>query len=61
MRFDQDGRFTFAADRISFSYTDKKGQPRTDQGRFQLRNGLLTLVMAGYPEGNQSTYTLRQQ
>ncbi|TGD82498.1 hypothetical protein [Hymenobacter wooponensis] len=61
MNFDQDGRFTFTGDRISFSYTDKKGQPRTDQGRFQLRNGLLTLTIDGYPAGNKSIYTLRQQ
>ncbi|RPD44911.1 hypothetical protein DNI29_19620 [Hymenobacter sediminis] len=61
MPFDQDGRFTFAGNRISFSYTDKKGQARTDEGTFQLRNGLLTLTMAGFPAGNQSIYTLRQQ
>ncbi|MBX0290354.1 copper resistance protein NlpE [Hymenobacter sp. HSC-4F20] len=61
MPFDQDGRYTFAGNRISFSYTDKKGQSRTDAGTFQLRNGLLTLTMQGYPAGNQSIYTLRQQ
>ncbi|TGE08433.1 hypothetical protein [Hymenobacter fodinae] len=61
MRFDQDGRFVFTGDQITFSYTDKKGQARTDQGRFQLRNGLLTLTIEGYPAGNKSIYTLRQQ
>ena len=61
MSFDQDGRFTFTGDRITFTYTDKKGQPRTDQGRFQLRNSLLTLTIEGYPAGNKSIYTLRQQ
>lgn len=59
MRFDQDGRFVFAADRITFTYTDSKGQPRTDQGTFVLRNGLLTLTLQGYPAGNQGIYTLR--
>ncbi|GAB3237499.1 hypothetical protein GCM10027346_29130 [Hymenobacter seoulensis] len=61
MPFDQDGRFTFSGNRISFTYTDKKGQPRTDEGTFQLRNGLLSLTILGYPAGNQSLYTLRQQ
>jgi hypothetical protein len=59
MPFDQDGRFTFSGDQITFSYTDRKGQPRTDQGRFLLRNGLLTLTILGYPTGNKSVYTLR--
>ncbi|SNR34523.1 MULTISPECIES: hypothetical protein [Hymenobacter] len=61
LRFDQDGRYTFAGDKISFSYADKNGQPRTDQGTFRLRNGVLTIEIQGYPAGNQSTYTLRQQ
>ena len=61
MRFDQTGRFDFAGNQISFSYTDKKGQPRTDKGTFRLANGLLTLIIEGYPAGNQSTYTLRAQ
>jgi hypothetical protein len=60
MRFDQDGRFTFAADSIRFSYT-KNGQPRTDRGTFRLRNGLLTVTITGFPAGNQSIYTLRMQ
>ncbi|UYZ64692.1 hypothetical protein [Hymenobacter weizhouensis] len=59
IRFDQDGRYTFAGNRISFSYTTKQGQARTDQGTFRLRNGLLTLTLEGYPAGNQSTYTLK--
>jgi hypothetical protein len=61
MPFDQMGRFIFSSNKISFSYTDKKGQPRTDQGTFNLRNNLLTLVIEGYPAGNSSTYTLRAQ
>jgi hypothetical protein len=61
MPFDQTGRFTFSGDKITFSYADKKGEPRTDQGSFRLRNGLLTLSIQGFPAGNQSTYTLRQQ
>lgn len=61
MPFDQTGRFTFAGNNITFTYTDKKGQPRTDQGTFSLRNNLLTLVIEGYPAGNSSTYTLRTQ
>jgi hypothetical protein len=61
MPFDQDGRFTFTGNRISFSYTDKKGQPRTDEGTFQLLNGVLTITLQGYPATNQSVYTLRQQ
>ena len=61
MSFDQTGRFTFSGDQISFSYTDKKGQPRTDQGSFRLRNNLLTLTVQGFPAGNYSTYTLRAQ
>ncbi|SHK90642.1 copper resistance protein NlpE N-terminal domain-containing protein [Hymenobacter psychrotolerans] len=61
LRFDQAGRFTFSADRITFSYTDKKGQPRTDEGTFRLANGLLTLTIQGYPAGNQSIYTLRAE
>ncbi|WP_426491569.1 hypothetical protein [Hymenobacter sp. 102] len=60
MRFDQDGRFTFAADSIRFSYR-KNGQPRTDRGTFRLRNGLLTITITGFPAGNQSIYTLRAQ
>ncbi|QIX60398.1 hypothetical protein HER32_04025 [Hymenobacter sp. BT18] len=59
MRFDQDGRFAFAGDRITFTYTDSKGQPRTDQGTFVLRNGLLILTVQGYPAGNRGIYTLR--
>ncbi|WP_375436476.1 hypothetical protein [uncultured Hymenobacter sp.] len=59
MSFDQTGRFTFSGDQISFSYTDKKGQSRTDQGSFRLRNNLLTLTIQGFPAGNYSTYTLR--
>jgi hypothetical protein len=61
MRFDQTGRFRFTADRIAFSYTDKKGQARTDEGTFKLTNGILTLTILGYPAGNQSVYTLRAQ
>ena len=61
MPFNQDGRFTFTGNRISFSYTDKKGEARTDEGTFQLRNGVLTITLQGYPASNQSVYTLRQQ
>jgi hypothetical protein len=61
MSFDQTGRFTFSGDQISFSYTDKKGEPRTDQGSFRMRNNLLTLTIQGFPAGNFSTYTLRAQ
>ncbi|QJX48029.1 hypothetical protein HMJ29_14210 [Hymenobacter taeanensis] len=63
MSFDQDGRFTFTGDRITFSYTDKKGQPRTDQGTFRLQPAarLLTLTLIGYPAGNTGIYTLRVQ
>lgn len=61
MRFDQTGRFRFTANRIAFTYTDKKGQTRTDEGTFQLVNGILTLTILGYPAGNQSVYTLRAQ
>lgn len=61
MRFDQTGQFSFTADRITFLYTDKKGQPRTDEGTFRLANGLLTLTILGYPAGNQSVYTLRAE
>ncbi|MCR5889373.1 hypothetical protein LRS06_16680 [Hymenobacter sp. J193] len=59
LHFDQDGRFAFTADHITFIYTDSKGQPRTDEGTFVLRNGLLTLTMQGFPAGNQGIYTLR--
>ena len=61
MPFDQMGRFTFTGNNITFAYTTKKGEARTDQGTFSLRNNLLTLVMEGYPAGNSSTYTLRAQ
>ncbi|QNH61062.1 hypothetical protein [Hymenobacter sediminicola] len=61
MHFDQSGRFAFTADRITLSYTDKKGQPRTDEGTFRLANGLLTLTMQGFPAGNLSIYTLRAE
>jgi hypothetical protein len=61
MLFDQTGRFTFSGDQITFSYTDKKGAQRTDQGSFQLRNNVLMLVIQGFPTGNSSTYTLRAQ
>jgi hypothetical protein len=61
MPFDQTGRFTFSGDHINFSYTDKKGEPRTDQGSFLLRNTILTLTIQGFPAGNYSTYTLRAQ
>lgn len=61
MSFDQTGKFTFSGNQISFSYTDKKGQPRTDQGSFRLQNNLLTLTIQGFPAGNYSTYTLRAQ
>ncbi|NVO32177.1 hypothetical protein [Hymenobacter lapidiphilus] len=61
MRFDQDGRYTFTPGRIRFTHTDKKGQPRTDEGTFRLDKGQLTIVVAGFPVGNQSTYTLRRQ
>ncbi|WP_139255034.1 hypothetical protein [Hymenobacter psychrophilus] len=61
MRFDQDGRFTFTPGRISFTYPDKSGRPRTDEGTFQLSKGRLTITLAGFPAGNQSTYTLRHQ
>ncbi|NVO86197.1 hypothetical protein [Hymenobacter terrestris] len=61
MRFDQDGRYTFTPGRISFTYTAKNGRPRTDEGTFRLDKGQLTIVVAGFPVGNQSTYTLRRQ
>jgi hypothetical protein len=63
MSFDQDGRFTFTGDQITFTYTDKKGQPRTDQGTFRLQPAarLLTLTLVGYPAGNKGIYTLRVQ
>lgn len=61
MRFDQDGQFTFTPGRISFTHTDKNGRPRTDEGTFQLSQGQLTITLAGFPAGNQSTYTLRRQ
>ena len=61
MRFDQDGRYTFTPGRISFTHTDKNGRTRTDEGTFRLEKGLLTIVVAGFPAGNQSTYTLRRQ
>jgi hypothetical protein len=63
MSFDQDGRFTFAGDQIKFTYTDKKGQSRTDQGTFRLKPAarLLTLTLIGYPAGNKGIYTLRVQ
>lgn len=63
MAFDQDGRFTFAGDQITFTYTDKKGQPRTDQGTFRLQPAarLLTLTLIAYPAGNKGVYTLRVQ
>ncbi|UOG76523.1 copper resistance protein NlpE [Hymenobacter tibetensis] len=59
--FDQTGRFTFSGNKISFFYTDKKGESRTDQGSFLLRNRLLTLTIQGFPAGNYSTYTLQAQ
>ncbi|MCB2407940.1 copper resistance protein NlpE [Hymenobacter lucidus] len=61
MNFSQDGRFTFSGDQITFSYTDSKGQARTDQGsfRFQPKARTLTLTLIGYPTGNQGIYTLR--
>ncbi|GAA3929041.1 hypothetical protein [Hymenobacter algoricola] len=63
LRFDQDGRFTFTGQQVTFSYTDSKGQPRVDQGTFRLQPavGLLTLTLIGYPAGNQGIYTLRAQ
>ena len=61
MNFSQDGRFTFSGDQITFSYTDGKGQARTDQGKFlfQPKARTLTLTLTGYPAGNQGIYTLR--
>ncbi|WP_400191474.1 hypothetical protein [Hymenobacter sp. B81] len=58
--FAQDGRFSFRGDQISFSYTDGKGQPRTDQGTFRLdpKKGLLVLTIQGFPAGNKGVYTL---
>jgi len=63
LHFDQDGRFTFTGSQITFSYTDSKGQPRTDQGTFRLQPavGLLTLTLQGFPAGNQGIYTLRAE
>ena len=59
MRFDQDGRYTFTPGHIRFTHTDKTGRSRTDEGAFQLHDGLLTITLDGYPAGNQSVYTLR--
>ncbi|MBT9394524.1 hypothetical protein KLP40_15240 [Hymenobacter sp. NST-14] len=61
MRFDQDGRFTFTPGHIRFTYPDKTGRSRTDEGTFQLHQGQLTITLNGYPAGNQSIYTLRAQ
>lgn len=61
LRFDQDGRFTFAGDQIRFVHADNNGNSRTDEGTFRLRNGLLTITLNGFPAGNQSIYTLRRQ
>lgn len=61
LHFDQEGRFQRTADRLTFTYADQQHRSRTDQATFQLRDGLLTLVVAGFPAGNQSTYTLRRQ
>ncbi|GAA3995648.1 hypothetical protein GCM10022408_02740 [Hymenobacter fastidiosus] len=63
IHFDQDGRFTFTGTQITFTYTDAKGQPRTDQGSFRLQPAvqLLTLTLVGFPAGNQGIYTLRAQ
>ncbi len=60
MRFDQDGRFTFTPGRISFTYPDKNGRSRTDEGTFRLTKDSLTITLAGYPAGNQSIYILRR-
>ncbi|MFD2784724.1 hypothetical protein [Hymenobacter rubripertinctus] len=60
MRFDQDGRFTFTPGRIRFTYTDKNGRSRTDEGTFRLTKSQLTIMLAGFPAGNQSMYTLRR-
>ncbi|MGO8609537.1 hypothetical protein ACC848_41990, partial [Rhizobium johnstonii] len=49
LRFDQDGRFTFSGDHISFVHADRNGNSRTDEGTFQLRNGLLTITLSGFP------------
>ncbi|MCB2378984.1 copper resistance protein NlpE [Hymenobacter sp. BT635] len=61
INFSQDGRFTFSGDQITFSYTDGKGQARTDQGTFlfQPKARTLTLTLIGYPAGNKGIYTLR--
>ncbi|MBT2556687.1 hypothetical protein J7E24_02745 [Hymenobacter sp. ISL-91] len=61
MRFDQDGRYTFTSGRIRFTHTDKNGRPRTDEGTFRLAKDQLIIVVAGFPVGNQSTYTLQRQ
>ncbi|WP_354577674.1 hypothetical protein [Hymenobacter sp. UYP22] len=61
LRFDQDGRFTFSGDHISFVHSDRNGNSRTDEGTFRLRNGLLTITLNGFPAGNQSIYTLQRQ
>ncbi len=60
MRFDQDGRFTFTPGHISFTYADKTGRSRTDEGTFRLAKDSLTITLAGYPAGNQSIYILRR-
>lgn len=59
--FNQLGRYTFTSSHISFSYTDRNGRLRTDEGSFRLTKDLLTITLAGFPAGNQSTYTLRRQ
>lgn len=59
VNFSQDGQYTFSGNHISFTYTDKQGKPRTDQGTFLLQRGLLTITLEAYPVGNQNIYTLR--
>lgn len=59
--FDQKGRFSLAPGRISFTHPDPNGTDRTDSGTFRLAGKQLTIVLEGYPAGNQSIYTLRAQ
>jgi hypothetical protein len=63
MNFNQDGTFTISGDNISFSYTDSKGQARTDTGTFRLNSKpqRLVITLEGYPAGNRGVYTLLAQ
>lgn len=57
--FSQQGRFSTLGDSIFFRFSDQTG-PDVQRGtfRYEARTRRLTIVIAGYPPGNQGVYEL---